>query len=82
MGVLFALVAWILPVAVLVAAAVWAVNLSASVYAIQRTLERMDARQAAAQTSAPAPAPTPVPASAGAGSDAGPRPIDIEPFVE
>jgi len=80
MGVMAVVVIWLLPLALLVAAAVWAVNLSGSVYAIQRTLERMDARQSAAVQPAPH-ASVPVPPARGT-DGAEPDPIDIEPFVE
>ena len=80
MGVMAVVVIWLLPLALLVAAAVWAVNLSGSVYAIQRTLERMDAHQSAAVQPAPH-ASVPVPPARGT-DGAEPDPIDIEPFVE
>jgi hypothetical protein len=75
MGVIAVVVVWLLPLALLVAAAVWAVNLSGSVYAIQRTLERMDARQGASAVAF-------VPATAPMAPVRPAPPIDVEPFVD
>ena len=51
MSVLFVIGAYLLPLALLVAAVVWAVNLSTSVLAIQRILERMEGRQSGTEPS-------------------------------
>ena len=80
MRLIAVVVIWLLPLALLVAAAVWAVNLSGSVYAIQRTLERMDARQAAAVQPLPAASVTAPPARGTDRTES--DPIDIDPFVE
>ena len=51
MSALLVIGVYLLPLALLVAAVVWAVNLSNSVLAIQRILERMEARQSGADPS-------------------------------
>jgi atypical dual specificity phosphatase len=83
MGGIVILFLFAVPVALVAVVIVWAMNLGASVHAIEKTLARMEARQSAPAPApvpapVPAPAPTPTPATSAAQS----APIDVEPFVD